>query len=69
MNLSGTIGKDVTSEQSANPASKLDNAIINKDKTPVSQEVRKFGSFPEDLSNVKQIFSIKSKNQMAKDRY
>tara|TARA_B110000305_G_C19301578_1_gene569411 strand:+ start:185 stop:370 length:186 start_codon:yes stop_codon:yes gene_type:complete len=61
MNLSGTIGKDVTSEQSANPTSKLDNAI-NKDKTPVSQEVRKFGSFPEDLSNVKQIFSIKSKN-------
>ena len=66
--MSGTIGKDDVTSQSANPASKLDNAI-NKDKTPVSQEVRKFGSFPEDLSTVKQIFSIKSKNQMAKDRY
>jgi hypothetical protein len=67
MNLTGAIGKDMASEPSGNPTSKFDQSSA-KDKTPVSSEVRKLGSFPEDLSTMKQIFSIKSKNQMAKDR-
>ena len=57
----------MTSEPSGNPSSKFE-IVSAKDVTPVSPEVRKYGRFPEDLSTMKQIFSIKSKNQMAKDR-
>ena len=57
----------MTSEPIGNPSSEFD-IVSTTDVTPVSSEVRKHGSFPEDLSTMKQIFCIKSKNQMAKDR-
>ena len=34
-----------------------------------SSEARKMGSFPGDLSSIKPVFSMKSKNQQAKDRF
>jgi hypothetical protein len=38
-------------------------------KDEKSQETRKMGSFPGDLSNIKPIFSMKSKSQQAKERF
>ena len=35
----------------------------------LTSETRKVGSFPSDLSNIKQIFSVKSKSSQAKDRF
>jgi hypothetical protein len=34
-----------------------------------NSETRKMGSFPSDLSTIKPVFSLKSKNQQAKDRF
>ena len=34
-----------------------------------NSETRKMGSFPGDLSSIKPVFSLKSKNQQAKDRF
>ncbi len=33
------------------------------------QENRRLGSFPSDISSMKQIFSLKSKSQMARERF
>ena len=38
-------------------------------KDEKSQETRKMGSFPGDLSTIKPIFSMKSKSQQAKERF
>ena len=37
--------------------------VISKEQEKINQENRKIGSFPGDLSNIKPIFSLKSKNQ------
>lgn len=44
---------------------------VHKDEKTQQQilENRKIGSFPSDLSNIKPIFSVKSKTQQAKDRF
>jgi hypothetical protein len=38
-----------------------------QDKT--TSETRKMGGFPGDVSNIKPIFSLKSKNAQAKERF
>ena len=57
----------------ANIGSSLTNGntiLSGPEKTPAQQaEARKIGSFPVDLSNIKPIFSVKSKNSQAKERF
>ena len=55
--------------QSAQAA--VSSATATKDEKSQQQimENRKIGSFPTDLSNIKPIFSVKSKTQQAKDRF
>ena len=34
-----------------------------------NSELKKIGGFPSDLSNIKPIFSLKSRNELAKERF
>jgi hypothetical protein len=57
-----------------NPSSQITatNAIFTSapEKTPAQQaEQRRIGSFPADLSGIKPVFSVKSKNSQAKERF
>jgi hypothetical protein len=44
------------------------NSTLGPDKGQ-NAELKKIGGFPSDLSNIKPIFSLKSKNEQAKDRF
>ena len=50
---------------SANPNNA--NSTLPNDKN--NTELKKIGGFPSDISNVKPIFSLKSKNEQAKERF
>ena len=55
-----------TEGQSTLPAETKNKEADAKGQT---SEARKMGSFPGDLSTIKPVFSLKSKNQQAKDRF
>ena len=44
------------------------NSTLGPDKGQ-NAELKKIGGFPSDLSNIKPIFSLKSRNEQAKDRF
>ena len=59
--------KDVTTSQADKDAMAKDGT--GKDADSKNTEARKIGSFPGDLSTIRPIFSMKSKNQQAKERF
>lgn len=59
-----TIGEAVPGTNSTLPDNTAgDNPTLTPEQTQANNEMKKLGGFPSDLSNIKPIYSLKSKNE------
>lgn len=67
---SNTIGEAIpgTNATLADNTAGVDSSLT-PEQTQVNAEIKKLGGFPSDLSSIKPLFSLKSKNDQAKERF
>ena len=59
-----TIGEAIPGTNSTLPDNLAgDNPTLTAEQTQANNEMKKLGGFPSDLSNIKPIYSLKSKNE------
>ena len=59
-----TIGEAIPGTNSTLPDNAAgENPTLTPEQTQANNEMKKLGGFPSDLSNIKPIYSLKSKNE------